>query len=79
MFAFVLCLSTLINFVIKGGERAKQLISVPLDISQSKQNLKDALGDTLFTSRSLIHARRLFSIYLLSKSKQTGKLNGFGA
>ncbi len=57
---------------IYDGERAQKLISVPLDISQSKQNLKDAIVDTLYTSRMLIHARRLFTLYLLSKSKQTG-------
>lgn len=62
-----------VHDIYDGGERARKLISVPLDISQSKQNLKDAIGDTLYTSRLLIHARRLFSIYLLSKSKQTGK------
>ena len=58
---------------IYDGERARKLISVPLDISQSKQNLKDAVVETLYTSRMLIHARRLFTLYLLSKSKQTGK------
>ena len=61
-----------VHDIYENGERAKKLISVPLDIAQSKQMLNDALGDTLYTSRLLIHSRRLFSVYLLSKSKQKG-------
>ena len=63
-----------VHDIYNGGERAKQLISVPLDINQTMLALKEALQNTPYTSRVLIHCRRLMSIYLLSKSNQGGML-----
>lgn len=57
-----------VHDIYNDGERARQLISIPLDTTQSFINLKEAIKDTLYTARALIHARRLLSIYLLGKS-----------
>ena len=52
----------------KDENRAKELISVPLDIKQSTDCFEESLGTSDYNSRALLHARRLLSLYLLSQT-----------
>ena len=54
-------------------ERAKELISVPLNLKQSFKNLEESLATSDYNSRALVHARRLLSMYLLSQTSHYGK------
>lgn len=44
---------------------------MPLNKAQSLKNLSDALDNSLYISRALLHARRLLSLFLLSRSNET--------
>lgn len=52
----------------KDENRAKELISVPLDVKQSTDCFEESLGTSDYNSRQLVHARRLLSLYLLSQT-----------
>jgi hypothetical protein len=54
---------------------AKGLISVPLDIDQSLNDLKKALESSFYTSRLLTHSRRLLTLFLLGETNQKGFFN----
>ncbi len=60
--------------IYKTDNKSKELISVSLNTEESLKNLKTSLENSLYTSRALMHARRLLSVYLLAQTNQMGKL-----
>jgi hypothetical protein len=56
----------------KTDNKSKELISVPLNTEETLKNLKTSLENSLYTSRALMHARRLLSVYLLTQTNQMG-------
>ncbi len=58
--------------VYKTDNKSNELISVSLNTEESLKNLKISLENSLYTSRALMHARRLLSIYLLAQTNQMG-------
>jgi len=52
----------------KEDNRARELISVPLDLAHTFKTFEEALGLSDYNSRALVHARRLLSLHLLSQS-----------
>ena len=55
--------------------KAKELISVPMDVSHTVNDLTLSLENSLYQSRALMHARRLLSLYLLTQTNQSGSFH----
>ncbi|RNA01418.1 cilia- and flagella-associated 54-like [Brachionus plicatilis] len=60
-----------VHNIYENNKRCKELISVPLDIDQTLGDLKDSIENSLYHSRALLHARRLLTLFLLTKTPQT--------
>ncbi|CAF0895749.1 unnamed protein product [Brachionus calyciflorus] len=60
-----------VHNIYENDNKSKELISVPLDVDQTLGDLKDAMENSLYHSRALLHARRLLSLYLLTKTNHT--------
>jgi hypothetical protein len=52
--------------------KSRVLISHSLDIDMSLGDLKKSLESSLYTSRLLVHSRRLLALYLLAETNQKG-------
>jgi hypothetical protein len=52
--------------------KSRALISHSLDIGVSLNDLKKSLESSLYTSRLLVHSRRLLALYLLAETNQKG-------
>lgn len=48
--------------------KSKELVCVPLDLNYSIKCLNDSLEDSYYTSRALIHSRKLLSVYIFSRT-----------
>jgi len=59
---------TLVQKKKKDDNRARELISVPLDLTETFKTFEESLGLSDYNSRALVHARRLLSLHLLSQS-----------
>lgn len=63
-----------VHDIYQTENKAKELISVPLDTDHTIKNLNDSLEKSLYICRTLLQARRLLSLYLLTQSSHPGIL-----
>uniref|UniRef100_H3B554 Cilia and flagella associated protein 54 n=1 Tax=Latimeria chalumnae TaxID=7897 RepID=H3B554_LATCH len=50
--------------IYSGGKRAKQLVCVPLDVTNTLQCFRETLDKSLFYGRALRHSRKLMALFL---------------
>lgn len=53
--------------------RSLQLVTVPIDFKESARTLNEAMNGSLYVYRSVLHSRRLLSMYLFSQTNHHGK------
>lgn len=53
--------------------QVNNLVTVPLDMAESRQQLIDSLSSVELSDRSVFHSRRLLSIYLYTQTSHQGK------
>lgn len=57
-------------FAYLDDNKSRELISVPLDPNETLRELRESIETSFYSSRALLHARRLLSLYLLSQNTQ---------
>jgi hypothetical protein len=63
----------LCSFICQETNRARDLISIPLDIECTRKLLRQALDKTYHSSRSIIECRKMLAFYIYKQEQQSGK------
>lgn len=58
---------------IELDDRARELITVPVDTEETVKHLTETLCTVKFIDRSVFHSRQLLSIYLLTQTSHYGR------
>ena len=56
----------------QNNNKSLQLVTVPIDFEENSRTLTEAMNNSLYVNRSVLHSRRLLSMYLFSQTNHHG-------